>query len=135
MPVHQLLRRRTDEPHSHSRRERGPGHLGDRRRPASGRTGKRSSIRATTHTATAASCRATHHNYPFPAKATNYGAGAAGSVTIAPVNKGTITVVRVHRSPGYRSFVDSGSGSSVDVYFHGHRHAIKFEAEINDSHS
>ena len=92
-----------------------------------------SPTRAATSVAAAASCRATHHNYPFPAKATTYGAGAAGSVTIAPVNKGTIRVASVHRSPGYRAFVDSGSGSSVDVYFHGHGHSIKFEAEIADS--
>lgn len=91
-----------------------------------------SPARAAALTATAASCRTAQHNYRFPASATSYGAGPAGSVTIAPVNKGTIRVVSVHRSPGYRAFIDSGRGSSVDVYFHGHRRAVKFEAEIND---
>jgi hypothetical protein len=92
---------------------------------------------ATSHAAAsmsaAASCPATHKNLPFPSQATTYRAGAAGSVTIAPVNKGTIRVAGVHRSPGYRAFVDSGRGSSVDVYFRGHSRHIKFEAEINDS--
>lgn len=84
-------------------------------------------------TSTTAACQATHKNLPFPSHATTYGAGAAGSVTIAPVNKGTIRVAGVHRSPGYRAFVDSSRGSSVDVYFRGHSRHIKFEAEINDS--
>jgi len=92
---------------------------------------------ATSHAAasirTAASCPATHKNLPFPSQPTTYGAGAAGSVTIAPVNKGTIRVAGVHRSPGYRAFVDSRRGSSVDVYFRGHSRHIKFEAEISDS--
>jgi len=92
---------------------------------------------STSHTAasisTAASCPATHRNLPFPSQATTYRAGAAGSVTVAPVNKGTIRVAGVHRSPGYSAFVDSSRGSSVDVYFRGHSRHIKFEAEINDS--
>ncbi len=82
---------------------------------------------------TAASCRAAHKNFAFPSQATTYSAGAAGSVRIAPVNKGTIRVISVHRAPGYRGYVDSGSGSSVDVYFSGHGQHIKFEAEINDA--
>lgn len=82
---------------------------------------------------TAASCQAAHKNLPFPSQATTYSAGAAGSVTIAPVNKGTIKVTAVHPSAGYRAFVDSSRGSSVDVYFRGHSRHIKFEAEINDS--
>ena len=89
--------------------------------------------RTTASTFGAAACPATHKNLPFPSQATTYGAGAAGSVTIAPVNKGTIRVAGVHRSPGYRAFVDSSRGSSVDVYFRGHSRHIKFEAEINDS--
>jgi len=77
-------------------------------------------------------CTAPHHNYKFPSKPTNYAAGAAGSVTVAPVNAGTIKVAAVHPARGYRSFVDSGWGSSVDVYFHNRVSSVKFEAEIND---
>jgi hypothetical protein len=90
---------------------------------------------ATTRAASIAApaiCRTTHHNYPFPTQAATYKAGPAGSVTIAPVNKGTIKVASVQRAAGYRAFVDSSSGSSVDVYFRGHGRHIKFEAEIND---
>lgn len=90
-------------------------------------------VRATGPVVAAASCRSAHHNYAYPAKATSYGAGAAGSVTIAPVNKGTIKVTAVHRALGYRAYIDSSSGSSVDVYFHNSAHRVKFEAEINDS--
>ena len=78
-------------------------------------------------------CVAAHHNYAFPSKPTAYGAGAAGAVTVASVNSGTIKVTAVHRARGYRSFVDSGWGSSVDVYFHNRTSNVKFEAEINDS--
>lgn len=90
-------------------------------------------VRATGHSAVAASCRVAHHNYAYPGKPTSYGAGAAGSVTIAPVNKGTIKVTAVHRAHGYRAYIDSSNGSSVDVYFHNSAHRVKFEAEINDS--
>ena len=78
-------------------------------------------------------CTAAHHNYAFPSRPATYGAGAAGSVTVAPVNAGTIKVTAVHPARGYRAFVDSGSGSSVDVYFHNRTSSVKFEAEINDS--
>ena len=78
-------------------------------------------------------CAAAHHNYAFPSRPTTYGAGAAGSVTVAPVNTGTIKVAGVHPARGYRAFVDSGRGSSVDVYFHSRTSNVKFEAEINDS--
>jgi hypothetical protein len=81
----------------------------------------------------AARCAAAHHNYAFPTKPATYGAGAAGSVTVAPVNAGTIKVAGVHPARGYRAFVDSGWGSSVDVYFHNRASSVKFEAEINDS--
>lgn len=83
--------------------------------------------------AVTASCAATHHNYTFPRTPTSYRAGAAGTVTVAPVNAGTIKVARVHSAPGYRAFIDSGPGSSVDVYFRSHAHNVKFEAEINDA--
>ena len=78
-------------------------------------------------------CTAAHHNYAFPSRPATYGAGAAGSVTVAPVNAGTIKVTGVHPARGYLAFVDSGSGSSVDVYFHNTTSNVKFEAEINDS--
>ena len=77
-------------------------------------------------------CAAAHHNYAFPSKPATYGAGAAGSVTVAPVDAGTIKVTAIHPARGYRAFVDSGSGSSVDVYFHNRTSSVKFEAEIND---
>ena len=81
----------------------------------------------------AAQCAAAHHNYRFPSGPATYGAGVAGSVTVAPVNAGTIKVTAVHPARGYRAFVDSGWGSSVDVYFHNRTSSVKFEAEINDS--
>ena len=80
-----------------------------------------------------AACSAQHRNYPFPKAATTYKAGAAGTVTVAPVNAGTIKVVKASPAKGYRAHVDSGRGSSVDVYFTSSAHRVKFEAEINDS--
>jgi len=78
-------------------------------------------------------CSAQHRNYPFPKAATTYKAGAAGTVTVAPVNAGTIRVVKASPARGYRAHVDSRRGSSVDVYFTSSAHRVKFEAEINDS--
>ena len=52
-----------------------------------------------------------HHNYAFPRTPTSYRAGAAGTVTVAPVSAGTIKVARVRNAPGYRAFVDSGQAS------------------------
>jgi hypothetical protein len=80
----------------------------------------------------AAPCTPVAHNYPFPSGPRSYGAGAAGAVTVAPVNSATIKVAAVHASRGYRAFVDSARGSSVDVYFSSHTRRVKFEAEIND---
>jgi hypothetical protein len=80
-----------------------------------------------------ATCSAQHRNYPFPKAATPYKAGAAGTVTVAPVNARTIKVVKASAAPGYRAHVDSWRGSSVDVYFTSSTHRVKFEAEINDS--
>lgn len=80
----------------------------------------------------AAACSIQHHNYPFPKAATTYQAGAAGSVIVAPVNAGTIKVVKAMPAKGYRASVDSWQGSSVDVYFTSSAHRVKFEAEIND---
>jgi len=80
-----------------------------------------------------AACAAQHRNYPFPKAATTYKAGAAGTVTVAPVNAGTIRVVKASPAKGYRAHVDSWRGSSVDVYFTSSAHRVKFEAEINDS--
>lgn len=87
---------------------------------------------AATKPATAAACSTAARNYGFPAKATSYSAGWGGSVTVAPVNRGTIRVAAVHTNKGWRYMVDSSSGSSVDVYFRSGTHTIKFEAEIND---
>jgi hypothetical protein len=81
---------------------------------------------------TASACAASAKNYPYPNAIRTYRAGAAGSVSVAPVNSGTIKVASVHPATGWRYFVDSSSGSSVDVYFHRGTHNIKFEAEIND---
>jgi hypothetical protein len=81
----------------------------------------------------AAHCVAPRHNYAFPSKPATYRAGAAGSVTVAPVDAGTIKVNAVHPARGYHAFVDSGLGSSVDVYFHNRASNVKFEAEINDA--
>jgi len=80
-----------------------------------------------------AACSAQHRNYPFPRTATKYKAGAAGTVTVAPVNARTIRVVKASPARGYRARVDSWRGSSVDVYFRSSAHRVKFEAEINDS--
>ena len=81
----------------------------------------------------AARCVASHRNYAFPARPETFKAMTAGSVTIAPVNRGTIRVAHVQAARGWHAYVDSGSGSSVDVYFRSGRHMIKFEAEINDA--
>src|SRR5215469_10158817 len=80
-----------------------------------------------------ATCAAQHRNYPFPKAATTYKAGAAGTVTVGPVNARTIRVVKASPARGYRARVDSWRGSSVDVYFTSSAHRVKFEAEINDS--
>jgi hypothetical protein len=87
---------------------------------------------AVVRTAQAAACGVVSRNHSFPRTATTYRAGAAGSVTVSPVNSGTIKVSGVHFAKGWRGFVDSSSGSSVDVYFRSGRHTMKFEAEIND---
>jgi hypothetical protein len=80
-----------------------------------------------------ATCAAQHHKFPFPKAATQYQAGAAGAVTVAPVNAGTIKVVKASPVTGYRARVDTRQGSSVDVYFTSSTHRVKFEAEINNS--
>lgn len=98
--------------------------------PASASAGHRA---AALRPATTATCTHTRHRYPFPARPTSYRAGAAGTVTVAPVNRGTIKVTKVHPASGYKAFVDTARGSSVDVYFHNRTSKVKFEAEINDS--
>jgi hypothetical protein len=79
-----------------------------------------------------AACSSSVKNYALPKSPTSYRAGIAGSVTVATVNSGTIRVAGVHPARGWRASVDSSSGSSVDVYFRGGGHTVKFEAEIND---
>lgn len=82
--------------------------------------------------AAAATCTVTRHRHPFPSAPTRYAAGTAGTVTVAPVNPQTIKVTKVAAARGYKYFVDSARGSSVDVYFHNQTSKVKFEAEIND---
>jgi|SRR5215470_5747413 len=80
----------------------------------------------------AAHCTVSRHNYAFPRHAETFKALTAGSVTIAPVNRGTIRVAGVQAAAGWHAYVDSARGSSVDVYFRSGPHMVKFEAEIND---
>jgi hypothetical protein len=82
--------------------------------------------------AAAARCVVSRHSYAFPRRAETFKARTAGSVIIAPVNRGIIRVARVKSAAGWHAYVDSGRGSSVDVYFRSGRHMVKFEAEIND---
>ena len=82
--------------------------------------------------AASARCRAAPHNFPYPKTTTTYRAGVAGAVSIAPVSSGTIKVSAVHYARHWHGYVDSGRGSSVDVYFRSGTHRVKFEAEIND---
>ena len=91
-----------------------------------------SATAATAPPTAAGTCTPVAHNYPFPRRPRSYAAGAAGSVTVAPVNSATIKVAAVHAARGYRAFVDSGPGSSVDVYFSSHTRRVNFEAEVND---
>jgi len=86
-----------------------------------------------TRPAAPAACSTVARNYGLPQAPTWYRAGPAGSVMVGKVNSGTIKVVKVHAARGWRAFVDSSSGSSVDVYFHQGKHTLKFEAEINDA--
>jgi hypothetical protein len=97
--------------------------------PASASVGHPAAMRP----AAAATCTITRHRYPFPGKPTRYAAGKAGSVTVAPVNPHTIKVKKVAPASGYRYFIDTARGSSVDVYFHNRTRKVKFEAEVNDS--
>ena len=83
--------------------------------------------------AAVASCVASHRNHKFPTRPETFRAMTAGSVTIAAVNSGTIQVTHAHAAAGWHAYVDSGRGSSVDVYFRSGRHMVKFEAEINDA--
>ena len=98
-----------------------------------GAAGAAAAPRAASTRPTLATCYAQHQKYPFPKAATTYTAGAAGTVTVAPVNAGTIKVVKASPVTGYRARVDTRQGSSVDVYFTSSAHRVKFEAEINDS--
>lgn len=97
--------------------------------PASASAGHRAAAMGPAATAT---CTITRHRYPFPGGPTPYAAGAAGTVTVAPVNPQTIKVTKAAAAPGYRYFIDTAQGSSVDVYFHNQTSKVKFEAEVND---
>src|SRR5271166_1153191 len=68
---------------------------------------------ASSRPAAMARCVASHRNHPFPKRAETFTAMTAGSVTIAPVNSGTIQVTHVHAATGWHGYVDSGRGSSV----------------------
>jgi len=78
-------------------------------------------------------CSTHSRSHVLPRTVTSYNAGAAGTVKVATTSSGTIRVVGVRAAKGYRSSVDSSSGSSVDVYFRHGTHTVKFEAEINDA--
>jgi hypothetical protein len=97
--------------------------------PASASAGHRT---AALRPAAATACTTARHQYPLPGGPTPYAAGAAGTVTVAPVNPQTIKVAKVAPAPGYKALIDSARGSSVDVYFHNQTSRVKFEAEIND---
>ena len=97
--------------------------------PASASAGHRA---AALRPAATTPCTVTRHQYPFPGGPTPYAAGAAGTVTVAPVNPQTIKVTKAAPAQGYKYFVDTARGSSVDVYFHNQKSRVKFEAEIND---
>jgi hypothetical protein len=84
-------------------------------------------------TVVAAACHATHHNYRFPKHPETFAAWNAGSVTIAPAGRRTIRVAGVKPARGWRAYVDTRRGQSVDVYFRSGRHLVKFEAEVNDA--
>jgi hypothetical protein len=88
---------------------------------------------ASVRPAVTASCTASRHRYPFPSAPATYPAGAAGTVTVAPLTPRTIKVANVTTTAGYISRVDTARGSSVDVYFHNGTSKVKFEAEVNDS--
>jgi hypothetical protein len=99
---------------------------------AAGAAGASAAVRPVVVRSAGVACSITARNYAFPRARTTYRAGAAGSVTVAPVNRETIKVVATHPALGWRATVDSVIGSSVDVYFHRVGHSIAFEAEIND---
>lgn len=82
--------------------------------------------------AAAATCSASRHNYPYPKGPEKFQARTAGSVTIAPARHHTIKVVSANPATGWHAYIDSRSGSSVDVYFRSGKKLVKFEAEIND---
>ena len=83
-------------------------------------------------TVAAANCAVSRHNYPYPKGSETFKARAAGSVTIAPARHHTIRVTGVQPATGWHFYIDSRSGSSVDVYFRSGKLRVKFEAEIND---
>ena len=97
--------------------------------PASASAGHRA---AALRPAATTTCTITRHRYPFPGGPTPYAAGAAGTVTVAPVNPQTIKVTGAAPAQGYKYLVDTALGSSVDVYLHNQTSRVKFEAEIND---
>jgi hypothetical protein len=63
----------------------------------------------------------------------NVGTASIGKVAVAANGPGLIRVTSVTHAAGYSSFVDSRSGSSIDVYFRGSGHRVKFEVEVTDN--
>ena len=87
-------------------------------------------------TTTAAACTVSKSFAAYPVSPETFivkvGTAAIGTVTVAANGPGLIKVTSVTHAAGYSSFVDSRSGSSIDVYFHGGGHRVKFEAEVTD---
>lgn len=85
---------------------------------------------ATTTTA----CTTTYTRTTPPSSPTVYKAGPAGSVTVAPGKyQGNVRVVSVAPATGWKYFVDTASGNSVDVYFSNGLHHVKFEAGVESA--
>jgi hypothetical protein len=81
-------------------------------------------------------CTVNRAHAPYPSGPTaskvKVGTATIGTVTVAPDGAGLIRVTGVTHATGYSSFVDSQSGNSIDVYFTGRGHHLKFEAEVTD---
>jgi hypothetical protein len=87
-------------------------------------------------TITTTTCTVSKSFAPYPVSPETFnvklGSAGIGTVTVAANGPGLIKVTSVTHAAGYSSFVDSKSGSSIDVYFTGGGHRVKFEAEVRD---
>lgn len=89
---------------------------------------------ATSAPSAATACTVTTTRTTPPTGPTTFAAKAAGSVTIGPGRyKGTVRVISVAPATGWKYFVDTATGNSVDVYFHNGLHRVKFEAGIESA--